>query len=352
MTSLRRLPALACLCSTLALAGAAGAADPDPAEVYFERGLDHMEAKRYELACPAIEESYKLDPRPGTLFTLAECEALLGRAATAIARYDEYLAVYAGLSDAQKRKQKTRGKDAQAQRAALAREAPELRLVLPPDAPPGTTVERDGAAVPPEMLGKPILVDPGEHVVKAQAPGSSAVELRVRIGKGEKKTLTLEVKGAPAPAVQPAPAPALAPTPQAPAPGPAQGAPTPDEGPSGRRVAAYVAGGIGLAGIIAGGVTGGLAIERKGVVDANCEDTRCNPEGKDAADTLKRFGLVSTIGFGVGLAGLGAATVLLLTEPSPAAGAQGAPGGARRWVSAGVAPSGPAGVSVEVRGAW
>lgn len=349
-TLLRAAPALACLCGALALAGAgapreARAAEPDPAEIYFERGLDHMEAKRYEAACPAIEESYKLDPRPGTLFTLAECEALRGRLATAIARYDEYLAVHNALPDAQKRKQGDRAKVARAQRDALAREVPQVTLVLPPDAPEGTTVERDGVAVPAESISAPVPLDPGEHVIKARAPGGAEVELRVRVGKGEKKTLTLELKAGPEAAPEPAPAPAPAPPPVTRAPEPA---PPPDSGPSGRRVAAYVAGGLGLAGLALGGVTGTLAIGQKGTVDEHCDGAACDHEGKEAADKLQGFGLVSTIGFAVGAAGVGAAAVLLLTEPDRPADAAAR---ARPRLRAGVAP-GPGGMAFELRGTW
>jgi hypothetical protein len=184
-------------------AAPAFAADPDPA-LLFDRGVADMEAGRFESACPAIEQSQKLDPRPGTLFTLAECEAKRGHLAASATRYDEYLALYATLPPDKKLKQGDREKTARAQRALLGPKVAELTLVLPPGTPTGTRVARDGAAVAVASLGAPVVVDPGEHVATTQAPGGPLTEVRIKLGAGEKKAIALEVRepsvtGAPAP---------------------------------------------------------------------------------------------------------------------------------------------------------
>ncbi|WP_437807375.1 hypothetical protein [Sorangium sp. So ce1078] len=353
MNTARHALSAACLSSALAAAGAAAAA-PDPAQASFDQGVALMEAGRFDEGCPAIEQSQKLDPRPGTLFTLAECEALRGRTATAIARFDEYLALYPTLPPKQQRNQGDREQSARKQREALAREVPGLRLELPPDAPPGTAVTLDGRPLAPTAIGALLPVDPGKHVITAQAPGGPAFERSVLVEKGENKTVALEVTAPPPPPRQPPP-----PPPSESADGAAGGtgsgaagappaAPAHGAGDGGRRVAVYLAGGLGLTGLVVGGVTGALAMERKGVVDRNCAGAACNREGKTAADAMKALGLASTIAFGVGIAGAGAATVLLLTEPKPTSA--GASGGA--WIAAGVAPVGSGGAALDVRGAW
>lgn len=307
-----------------------------------------MEAGRFEEGCPAIEQSQKLDPRPGTLFTLAECEALRGRIATAIARFDEYLALHPTLTPKQQRNQGDRDQSARKQREALAREVPGLRLELPPDAPPSTAVELDGQPLAPTAIGALLPVDPGKHVIRAQVPGGPAIERSVLVDRGESKTVVLEVT---APPPQPPPPPASAAGTGGTGSGAVSAPPaatTHGAGAGGRRVAVYLAGGLGLTGLVVGGVTGALAMERKGVVDRNCAGTACNHEGKTAADAMKALGLASTIAFGVGIAGAGAAAVLLLTEPK--ATNAGASGGA--WVAAGVVPVGSGGAALDVRGAW
>ena len=153
-----------------------------------------MEAGRFDAGCPAIEASYKLDPRPGTLFTLAECEAKRGRVATAAARYEDYLSVYARLSAEQRRKQGDREQIAREQQAALRLAIPMLTLTLPPDAPKEAVVKRDGAELSGAALGVALPVDPGEHRLTTQVPGGYVTELRITIDKGEKRELTLPVK--------------------------------------------------------------------------------------------------------------------------------------------------------------
>jgi hypothetical protein len=329
MTTLRRLAAVVVVVLALP-ASPAAAAEPDPAEALFNRGVAQMEAGAYEDACPAIEQSYKLDPRPGTLFALADCEAKRGRLATAVTRYDDYLALHATLPADKKSKQGNREKLAREQRALLGPLVPELTLVLPRTAPRGTIVTRDGAVVAESALGVPFAVDPGDHLVTARAPGGAVTELHLKLQRGEHKSLAVEVREAAAAPVAAPPA-----------------APAPDRGPSGRRVGAFVAGGLGLAVVVAGGVTGGLALGRKGVVDANCNvggvETRCNHDGKVAADSMKTLGLVSTVGFAVGLAGLGTGVVLFVTEPKPQTPAS---------VSAGLLGAGPGGALGGVSGRW
>src|SRR5262245_2386168 len=112
-----RFVAIASLLLATSRAGAAFAADKDPAELAFDRGIEHMQAGRFAEGCPLIEQSYTLDPRPGTLFALADCEVQNGRLATADARYDEYLRMYEALPREKKLKQGTRERDARAVKA-------------------------------------------------------------------------------------------------------------------------------------------------------------------------------------------------------------------------------------------
>jgi len=338
------------LASVLSVAAPAPAQDLAAAEALFNRGLADMQSGQYETGCPALGESHRLDPRPGRLFTLAECEAMWGRLATASARYGDYLALFDRLPPSQQVKQHGREKIAAAKKAELAPLIPELTLMLPAGAPDGTVVRRDGIVLERPSLGIPLPTDPGAHVVTTQAPGGPVTETRITLDKGEKKSVTLDVKEAPAPT-----------PPRAPIAAPAQRTATPPAEPpqegNGRRVGAFIAGGIGVAGLAVGGVFGGLALSRSADASESCQDrddgvALCDHDGKVAGDSAKTLGLVSTIGFGVGLAGLGAAAVLLLTAPEPT----GAASNGRRPPVAGRMTVGlidSAGeVGVGIRGAW
>jgi hypothetical protein len=303
----------------LLVAGAAFAQEDAAAEALFNKGLSEMEAGHYETACPTLKESQRLDPRMGTLFTLAECEAKGGMIASAVAHYDEYLRLYSRLAPPQKATQAGREKVSAAQKAALSPQVPYVTLVLR-DAPPGTTVKWDDMLFHLPALGVPLPVNPGDHVVTTQVPGGANVVTRVRMEKAERKQI--ELKAAP-PSQVPAktlPEPTIAPAP-AKEPSPPTGSSEADAGTSNgsRKVWMYGAGGLGVAGLLVGSITGAIVLGKKGTIEDNCDSTRCNAAGKDAADSAQSLGLVSTIGFGVGLAGLATAAVLLFTEPKPSA---------------------------------
>ena len=144
-----------------------------------------------------------------------------------------------------------------------------------------------------------------------------------------------------------------------PAPEAAPSAPSPpadETGPGGQRVAAYVVGGLGIAGLVVGGAMGGVALARRSTVHQNCgaaigqkDDTACNATGLDAANGAKGAALGSTVGIAVGATAVVTAVVLLLTDhraQKPASGARGP------WISAGVLSLGPDGATLGARGAF
>lgn len=326
--------------AAIALSAApAGAQDIAAAEALFNRGLADMEAARYETGCPALAESQRLDPRPGTLFTLATCEARWGRVATAVTRYRDYLATFRALPPDRRAQQGQRPRVAEAELEKLAPDVPELTLTLPAGVAPGTVVKRDGEVVAEAALGIPLPVDPGEHEISTETPGGAAWRQRITIARGEKKTVALEVRAAPAA------------TPKGPDAGPA----APPSGPSGRRIATYALGGAGVVGIVIGGVLGGLSLGQKDVFEEHCgaglglaDETACDQTGIDAVAGARALGIGSTVGLAVGVAAVGAAAVLLFTEPAP----RRASAASLRWISAGVAPLGPAGAAATLQGAW
>lgn len=337
MRSSRQLAA-ACIAIALALPAPAAAQGVAAAAALFEQGVADMQAGRYETGCPAIGESHRLDPRAGTLFTLAECEARRGLIATAVAHYTDYLSMIGRMEPKQQAKQRDREAIAAKKKAELEPQVPRLTLVLPEGAPAGTVVMRDGAVFSPVSLGVALPVDPGEHVVTVQSPGRPPREIRVTITAGENKRIEL-------PAEPEAPLKAARPPVRAETPAP----PPPDE-PGARRIGAYVAGAVGIAGLALGGITGGLALGKKGDITARCNAQKvCDHQGKLEADSAQALGLVSTIGFGAGIAGLGAFVVLLVTEPSPTPSVARAPLDRLR---ASVLAAGPTGAALGVEGAW
>jgi len=304
------------LASVLAWPVVLSAAPASPAQLLFDQGVADMEAGRFEKACPAIEASHRLEPMPGTLFALAECEAQRGRIATAMRYYAEYAALYRTFTAAKKREQRERATTSDEQLRKLDGLVPRLTLRLPEGAGSDVVVERDGDVVAELSLGTAITVDPGEHVVTTQVAGGPEVEHRIGLSAGESKTLELTVKRehATAPKLVPSAAPlAVSANPWV--------AP-PDLRPW--RAVTWSAGAVGLVGLAVGAVAGVLALEQHGVMKEHCQqdgdDTwRCNPAGSIARARLATFGTVSTVGFVSG--GLGAAVGVALFAVTPAVAA-------------------------------
>lgn len=315
------------------------------ADALFKRGVTDMNAGRFDTACPAIAESLRLDPRPGTYFTLAECEAKAGKIATAITRYEDYLNAYARLLPQQQKNHADRHKIATTQKDALLKEVPLLTLSLPKNAPTGTRVMRDGVELATLALGVALPVDPGEHVITVHVPGQPASEQRLTIEKGDKKVIELDVKiqktdvpKAPPPKVEP---------PRPPPPLATSNEPPPPAGMSSRRIGAYALGGVGVAGIVVGAITGGLVFMKKDTIEKNCDGPNCNRDGMDAVSSARGLGLVSTVSFIVGGAGVAGGGILLLTEGDSSTKAS----ASMRWVSIDVTSSSD-GAGARVQGVW
>jgi len=297
--------ALSAACLIAMFSAHAFAQETAAAAALFQRGLAAMEAGHYDEGCPALEESYRIEPLPGVLFTSAECHAKWGKTATAVARYEDYLSAYERMPASQRLKQRGRDDIAKKQISALEPKVPKLSVSLPPQAPPQTVVKRGGVVLGTPSLGVSIPVDPGEHIFTTEVPGGRPHEQRVSVEAGETKSVVLEIDEG-GPAAKPS-APAAA--------GPASTPPAAEAGGSSQRTIGYVIGGIGVVGVIAGSVTGALVFSKKSTVDDNCQDALCNAEGKQAADSAQTLGLVSNIAFGVGAAGLVTGAVLILTAP-------------------------------------
>jgi hypothetical protein len=308
--------------------------DDSAAKALFDHGLEEMKQGHYAEGCGALAESYKLDPLPGALFTLAECEAKRGRIATAVKRYEEYVALFVKLPRDKQMKQHGRDVLCKEQIGILSAKVPHVTLLLGAQTPAGLAVTIDGVPVESSALAGPIPVDPGEHVVFAKAPGAGSAEQRFTIDTGEQKTVSLSLV--------PEAKPPVAPPSDAPSPSP-------------MRVAGFVTGGLGLAFIGVGAVTGGLALGKKSTIQNNCmlDGTRgiatCNPVGLDAGHAVTTLGAVSTGTFVVGGVALGVGVGLLVASRASPKNVEKNGGRAFR---VGVLSAGPAGALLGTEGAW
>ena len=205
----------------------------------------------------------------------------------------------------------------------------------------------DAETIPVAALGLPFRVNPGRHVVIARAGGR---EVKSEIDALESRTVKVELalaaaRSADVPPVQLEEAPASAPQPAA-QPSREPAAPA---APSKVPVVTYVAGGIGIVGIVVGGITGMMAVSHKNAAARDCVDGKCPPSTWDDLDSARSLAAISTVGFVVGAVGLGVGTSFLLLQDEPKAARAATP--KTRFSQVSVVPDlGPRSASLSVSG--
>jgi hypothetical protein len=176
-------------------------------------------------------------------------------------------------------------------------------------------VSVDGELVPKAVLSLPLRVNPGRHLVVARAAGRE-LKREVDTAEGQTSAVELAFAGDAPPAAAAADDSAAAPSapsaPPAAAPAPTRNALPP---------LAYVGGGVGLAGVLVGSISGISAISHKNEAKKGCVAGSCPPSTWSDLDSAHSLATVSTVGFVIGAVGVvvGAGAILLDgDEPSGA----------------------------------
>jgi len=257
-----------------------------------------------DTACARFAESERLDPAPGTLINLADCEERRGRVATAWQEFRDAAPMFRPGDD--------RIAYSEKRARALEPRVPHIVLTLASRVE-GVTIQRDDVELGVATLGVSLPVDPGHHRFVVRAPGREDGVVELDVAQGESRTVALEVGratgGKPA---TPRTEASAHPPPPAPAPISPPKAQGSSQAPWG-----YVAAGIGGAALITGVVATLAVSSAASSYKDHCRDGICDGDGMDAASRGKTWSLVAPIAFGVAAIGLGGGAYLLLTRPSP-----------------------------------
>jgi hypothetical protein len=180
----------------------------------------------------------------------------------------------------------------------------------------------DGELLEPEVEGRAVAVDPGRHTFHFELEGAEPIDREIVIRQGEKDRV-IDVSFAPE--VQP---PSASPY------GASEGAPPPASGarevqhdevqhdeqtessrPGPLRTYAYVAGGVGAAGILGFTI---LGLVGKGQQN-DLESSGCKPNcSASTVSDIKTKYVLADVSLGIGIAGLGAGVALFfLSQPKP-----------------------------------
>jgi len=283
--------AAACAFVTPALAkgvdiASATAEQKQGASEAYKRGRTAFDEGRFEDALQAFRDSYDVVASPNAHLMAATTLIKLGRKGEA---YDELgkVIVEAQAAAATDPKYNKTADGARTKQKEIEGDVGKLTIVGAVDkAPPGAELLVNGRSIPASQWSSPITVDAGSVDVAF----TGEVPRTVQVPPGGEATVDMN---APLPGVE-----------------------EPDEtamemdssggysGPD-RMMIAYIAGGVGVAGLVTFGVFGGLAQGKFNSLDDACPSrTNCPADLQGDADTGKTFQTVANVSLGIGIAGL------------------------------------------------
>ncbi len=292
-----------------AYGGEPSAADRETARTLMAQGRARRDKKDLKAALESFQAADTLVHAPTTALELGKTQMALGMLLEA---KDSFMRVVRSQQPGESEPFKKARKEAETYIPQLDERIPAARLQLkgvPADR--AATVQIDSIDVPATSLVAPRRLNPGHHTTTATV-GAADRKQQFDLAEKETKDVVLDFTGAdfgPGPSQGGAgPEPTTQPVPS--------GTETPVNPPKSYTLA-YVGFSVAAAGLILGGVTGGLALSHKNNATPSCDGNRCPPSVHDEVDSAKSMATISTIGFVVG--GVGAAVGLAgLIWPSSA----------------------------------
>lgn len=181
------------LVASLLLAAAAPAQGVPAAEAearrLFDRGVFLIEADRPADAIRVLEQARRIREVPAVVYNLALAQSAVGRNVDALASFDAYLRL-AGARLPSARRAAVEG--------LIASTRQHIAAVTVRVPGPSVAVAVDGVAIPPARLGRPVELDPGQHVFRATRPGLRPVEVARYFAAGARVDLELSPEPLPA----------------------------------------------------------------------------------------------------------------------------------------------------------
>jgi hypothetical protein len=296
------------LCAGSALADPS-AADRATARALAGEGYQALQTRDYSTAADRFSRADALVHAPTLMIDWARSLVGLGKFVEAQERYEQI--IREGVDAKSPKSWQKALNDAAVELSALKPRLAWVTITVSGSNEARVTI--DGAPVPPAAIGVRRAINPGERSLRVVAKGYLAQKKNLQLAEGSdnQADFTLE----PDPDQQAATSsmldagPAIIAT-----------SDTPKRSP----IPMYVAFGVGGAGLVVGGVTGALALGKRGSLSNACNSSsRCPSSERDTLSSYHTLGTISGVGFAVGLAGVGAGGALWFlnrkSEQAPAA---------------------------------
>jgi len=284
----------------LVFAGTIRADDKDEAKRHFEAGMTLLQTDDFAGAAAAFETSVRLFPTKTSLFNLANCYKALQRYGDSLETIHRLEAEFGG----------TMGEELEVEASNLRRELENLvgHLLVEVD-PFGATIRVDGREAGKAPLGKPLVLGPGDHEVEASLDGYAAEKRTVRVESRGDAAVSFELQKVQAPSPEDD-ADSAAPEPVEPLPPPAE---EPAAGHGSLWTGGWIAASLGAAVMIAGGVTGGIALAKGNELETDYPDG-VPGDKKSEVDGMDRLAVATDVLLCVGGAAVVAGVVMLVVD--------------------------------------
>ena len=258
-------------------------------EAYGE-GMAAMEGGDHEKALEAFRRSYDTVASPNSHLMVGRMLAELGRYGEA---YEELQATLAEAEAAAAKEEKYK-QTAEATQKEIDDLTAKVAMVTVnvTGAGPGDKLTVGGREIPKDQWGKPVAVAPGQVAIELQTAQGATASETVAAEAGGTNTVSLAAPAAPK---------------------------EEEEGASAEvsssdldtRTLAYIAGGVGVAGLVTFGVFGAMNNSKFSQLEDECPSkTNCPADLQDTADTGRTYQTVANVGLVVGIVGLGTGAVL------------------------------------------
>lgn len=280
------------------------------AQEAFNRGDEAFDVQDYEAALEHYQQSFDIVASPNSQLMVARSLVELGRLDEAYAEYGKVITSAEGTDDYE-----VAYETATKERAALTSRLAWVTIERG-NVPEGAQLEVGERVRESTTFGQSIPVNPGKTMIRATTPAGeeAVIELHLAAGRRRKVILQLgqrEVVGTPArPEKDTAPAEdQLSDDATKPPSIPASSSSAPNLEPW-----AYVAGGVGVAGMATFATFGIMSGDRYAALEEACTAGQCPPASQSDIDEGKQFQTLANVGFGVGLAGIGTGVFLYVLD--------------------------------------
>jgi hypothetical protein len=273
------------------------------AAFHYKQGVALFKEQKYDMALAEFLKSYELKPTWKLRINIGICYYNLDRFLDARKELLAYLEEGGDQVAADKKEQAENLLD---QIASLTAEIQvDVNVV-------GAEVFVDGEPAGETPLGDPLAVVTGIHKIRVTAEGSEPIVKEVTVAGGDKKKLVFEFgpqtgKAPPKEKVEKAPVKETQKVEKNSGEDAAQ-----EKKPGARALAigGYAAAGLGAGLLVAGAVTGGLALSLSKDLEKKCAGNECPPAQHDDVDRMNAMAMASTVLLAVG--GAAAATGIAL----------------------------------------